>query len=173
MAKLVGAFIAYKLIKQLATPWEEWEAFKLGLIDKNGKTLKKAKTKEEKDAMDYSFRLVKNIKKLIERIPFGRTRLGTLAAAVFLLKEDLGVIDDQNFDIEFRKYINIPNTMIIEGVDETTIPDGMYVNEETGSMYHLTNLEPYAIELNVPLYRVRDIESRKYDIVSEDDIRKV
>lgn len=169
MGKIVGAFIAYKIIKQLATPWEEWDAYKLGLIDKDGKTLKKAKTKEEKEAMDYSVRMVKNIKKLVQKIPGGRTRLGTLAAALFLLKEDLGVLDDQDFDVEIRKYINIPN-MIIEDVQPL---DGMYVNEETGSMYHLKDIEPFASELNVNLYRVRNIETRSYDIVSEDDIRRV
>lgn len=174
MARLIGAFVAYKLIKQLATPWIEWDAYKLGLIDDKGKTLRKAKTPEEKEVMDHSMRLVKNVKKLIELIPFGRSKIGTLAAAMWLLKEDQGVIDDKDFDAEIEKYINIPKNMVIEAEQDKFLPHGKYVHNDTNAMYHITeNKEPDTNYLNVPLYRVRDLKTREYTIVSEDDIRRV
>ena len=40
---VVDAFIAYKFIKILVTPFEETDAYKLGIIDANGKVLKKRK----------------------------------------------------------------------------------------------------------------------------------
>lgn len=174
MGQVIGAFVAYKLIKQLALPWEEWDAYKLGLIDDKGKTLKKAKTKEEKNAMDYSLRLVKNVKKLIEKLPFGKTRLGTLAAALFLLKEDLGVENDTEFDVEMAKFINIPKNMISEEVRFPYLSFGTYVSETSGAMYHLQeDQEPYTVYLNVPLYKVVNLKTREYTIVSEQDIRRV
>ena len=39
----VDAFIAYKFIKILTTPWKETEAYKLGIIDENGNVLRKRK----------------------------------------------------------------------------------------------------------------------------------
>ena len=48
---IFNAFVAYKFIKILSMPWEDTDAFKFGIIDKDGKVLKKMKdlrTSEEK-----------------------------------------------------------------------------------------------------------------------------
>ena len=173
MGKLLGTLVAYKLIKQLSMPWKEWDAFKLGLIDKDGKTIKKAKTKEEKDAMDYSIRLVKNVKKLVERLPLGKTRLGTLAAALFLLKENLGIKDDIDFDTEILNYINI-DTIINENILNNLLFSGKYVSIETNSMYHIKeDTEPYTTYIGIPLYKVVDLKTRKNIIISKEDVRKI
>ena len=46
---VVDAFIAYKFIKILVTPFEETDAYKLGIIDANGKILKKRKSTVAKE----------------------------------------------------------------------------------------------------------------------------
>jgi hypothetical protein len=74
----------------LVTPFEETQAFKLGIIDKTGKNLKKAssfKTTEEKDAYSYLHRLVFNMKKIVNKLPGGESKLKSLIAALFLVKE--------------------------------------------------------------------------------------
>ena len=38
----IDLFVAYRFLRILTTPWEDQEAFKLGIIDQNGKLLKKA-----------------------------------------------------------------------------------------------------------------------------------
>ena len=43
MAGVVDSFIAYKFIKLMTTPWSETEAYELGIVDENGKILKKRK----------------------------------------------------------------------------------------------------------------------------------
>ena len=43
MGRAVDFFVVYRFLKLLVTPWEKQEAFKLGIIDKNGKALKKAR----------------------------------------------------------------------------------------------------------------------------------
>ena len=52
MSRAVDLFVTYRFLKLLVTPWNKQEAFKLGIIDKNGKALKKAKDlgKEEERA---------------------------------------------------------------------------------------------------------------------------
>jgi hypothetical protein len=74
----------------LVTPFEDTQAYKLGIIDKNGKNLKKTsslKTSEEKDAYSYLHRLVFNMKKIINKLPGGESKLKSLVAALFLVKE--------------------------------------------------------------------------------------
>ena len=87
MAKAVDLYIIYQLLKRLTTPFDETDAYELGIIDEKGKRIKKPQTKEEKDAYDLVDRFVFNIKRLIEKVPGGRTRLGSYAAALLLIKE--------------------------------------------------------------------------------------
>jgi hypothetical protein len=87
MAKAMDLFLVYQFVKRLSTPWDKTDAFKVGLIDKNGKSLKKAETTEEHNALGYYDRLVFNLKRLLEKLPGGKTRLGSFGAALFLMKE--------------------------------------------------------------------------------------
>ena len=88
MSKTVDLILIYQFLKRLTTPFEKTDAYKLGLIDKRGKrTDKKIETKEEEEAYGYFDRLVFNIKRLIEKVPGGKSQLGSYAAALFLIKE--------------------------------------------------------------------------------------
>ena len=49
-SRAIDALITYRIVKLLTTPFERQEAFKYGIIDKDGKVLKKSKTlKTEKE----------------------------------------------------------------------------------------------------------------------------
>lgn len=82
-----------RFLRLLTTKFEDTTAFKLGLIDKDGKKLKKADTPEEKSAYNYFHRLVFNLKKLLAKIPGGSSKLASYAAALFLIKEKLELTD--------------------------------------------------------------------------------
>ena len=84
---VMDLFLIYQFIKRLTTPFDQTDAFKLGLIDKDGKRLKKAETKEEKAAMTYFDRLIFNLKRLLAKVPGGSSRFATFAAALLLIKE--------------------------------------------------------------------------------------
>ena len=56
--RAVDVYYTFRFLRQLVTPWNETKAYKLGLIDENGKVLRKAVTPEEKDAYTLFFRLV-------------------------------------------------------------------------------------------------------------------
>lgn len=81
LSKTADTIYAFRFLKLLTTPFEKTEAFKLGVIDKKGKKLKKPETNEEKSAYTLFHRLVFNIKKIIP----GKG-LGSYAAALFLLR---------------------------------------------------------------------------------------
>ena len=86
----IDLFVAYRFLRILTTPWEDQEAFKLGIIDKDGKLLRRKntlKTNEEKQSFTLLHRLVFNLKRILHKIPGVRTKIGTYATALFLLKQ--------------------------------------------------------------------------------------
>lgn len=90
MSRIVDNMIAYRILNMLVTPFDETDAYKLGIIDEKGKILKKAnslKTTEEKDAYSYLHRLVFNMKRIINKLPGGESKLRNIVAAYFLIKE--------------------------------------------------------------------------------------
>lgn len=82
-------YYSFRFVKLLTTPWEETDAYKLGIIDENGKRNKAVKldNDEKKSAYTTFIRLVFNIKRLLEKVPGGQSTLASYAAALFLLKE--------------------------------------------------------------------------------------
>lgn len=87
---MIDLFLVYSFIRRLATPFKEWEAFKLGIIDENGNILKKRKdllTVKERQAFGVFDVMVLNLKKLLAKVPGGSTRLASYAAALYLIRE--------------------------------------------------------------------------------------
>lgn len=98
LQRAVDVYYTFRFLRQLVTPWNETKAFKLGLVDENGKVLRKAKTPEEKDAYTLFFRLVYNLKRLLNKVPFGKTKLASYAAALWLIKENTKMSEDAIFE---------------------------------------------------------------------------
>ena len=87
---IVDLFMVYQFIRRLATPFVEWDAYELGIIDETGKQLIKRKdftTREQKNSYQIFDIMITKLKRLVEKIPGGKTRLGSYAAALYLIKE--------------------------------------------------------------------------------------
>lgn len=103
-------YYTFRFIKMLTTPWEDTDAFKLGLIDDKGvrNKSKKIKTTEEIDAYSTFMRLVFNVKRLLNKVPGGGSKLASYAAALFLIKETYDMSDKSidkiiaNSDLDFE-----------------------------------------------------------------------
>ena len=106
MGRAVDLFVTYRFLKLLVTPWKKQEAYKQGIIDANGKTLIKSRdfTKDDqRQAFTLLHRLVFNCKRILSKIPFIKSQLGTYAAALFLLKEHYKI---ENLpEAEITKYL--------------------------------------------------------------------
>jgi hypothetical protein len=85
--RYVDTAIALRIVWLLVTPVANTKAYELGLIDADGKTVRKATTSEEKNSTSMLHRLVWNIKRMIGLVPGGSTKVGSLAAAYLLMKE--------------------------------------------------------------------------------------
>jgi hypothetical protein len=92
------------------------------LIDEKGKRLKKASTREEKNAMTYYDRLIFNLKRLIAKAGI-QSRFVTFAAALFLLKEEQsGVKRDEE--------VTEKELMLFKEQNMSTIKDLVELTEE-------------------------------------------
>lgn len=88
---------AFRFVKMLVTDWKDWDAYKLGLIDESGKRIKtnKLDSDEKKSAYTPFIRLTANIKRLLTKVPGGGSKLGSFAAALYLIKEQYSIGDDK------------------------------------------------------------------------------
>ena len=107
---VVDTVIVFRILKMMTRKWEEMDAYKFGLIDDNGKRIKskKPKTSEEKNSSTLLHRLVFNLKRILELLPFGRTRLASYAASLALLKEHFN-IDGKYLEETFYQYLKDNN----------------------------------------------------------------
>lgn len=87
---IVDLYLVYQFVKRLATPFNKWKAFELGIIDDKGNILKPRKTlttSDERSAFGIYDLMILNIKKTLAKIPGGATKLASYAAALYLIKE--------------------------------------------------------------------------------------
>ena len=130
MGRGIDTVIVFRVLKLLTTPWKEQAAFEQGLIDEKGKrTKKKPNSSKEKDAYSLLHRLVFNLKRIMEMIPFGKSRIASYAAALFLIKEHAGITGNK-LDKEVFKYMK-ESGFLQEDLLEDFIPINKVQNERT------------------------------------------
>ena len=148
MGRAIDLFVTYRFIKLLVTPFEKTDAYMLGIIDKDGNRVMpppiagvrqtkpaSLNTTEEKNAYTILHKLVFNIKKIFGKVPGLRTKLGTYAAALFLLKDTFkeSVDDPDVFEKEFMKFLKEQGYEIDDSISEEVVgfgevlPKGEYV----------------------------------------------
>jgi hypothetical protein len=86
----VDIFVVYQFIKRLATPFNKWEAYKTGVIDERGniKTPKNKRDRVQNNSFKVFDVMILKLKRILEKIPFGKTRLASYASALYLVRED-------------------------------------------------------------------------------------
>jgi len=202
MGRAIDLFVTYRFLKLLTTPFDKTDAFNLGIIDEKGNRIKKPKstqpavelsTTELKNSYTILHKLVFNIKKIFEKVPGLRTKVGTYAAALFLLKDTFreSVDDKDIFEKEFMKYLKENNIEFDESISEEVIgfgellPKGDYVlindilnkEEEELSAKKGDKVVAYEDEapvdtiLGVEIFPVIHIKSQEKIYISLEDIK--
>jgi len=79
----------FRFIRMLVMDWKSWDAYKLGIIDEEGKRQRNVDldSDEKKSAYTPFIRLAANVKRLLNKVPGAGNKLGSFAAALFLIKE--------------------------------------------------------------------------------------
>lgn len=184
----IGAdtYATFRFLRLLTTAWEDTGAFKAGLIDDKGKILKKPETSDERSVYNIFHRLVFNVKRLINKVPFGKTTLASYITALYLIKESTGMSEDQILSILNEA---TGNQQIIEAADvqqgdseEALDPAGYLLR---GNMVHPKTGETIAQKndrvdvteapivgyfLNIPIFEVTHIKSKSKLLVSRNDL---
>ena len=116
----------FRFIRMLVMDWKDWDAYKTGVIDENGKRNKSVKLDDEEKKSSYTpfIRLAANIKRLLSKIPGGSTKLGSFAAALFLIKEKYNLSDKQLNKIIEECGID-PLDIMLESSEWFVLKDGM------------------------------------------------
>lgn len=139
-------FLTYQFLARVSTPFNQWDAFRLKIIDGQGKVLRPRetlKTQQEKNAWGQFDIICCNLKKIIAKYPslssqsamirntkwslknqqpgFSAIPIQAVGAAYFLMKEGLPTYDDENLLTEKVNYY----TKIIEN-------EGVAVNNVGG-----------------------------------------
>ena len=207
MGRAIDLFVTYRFIKLLVTPFKETDAYKLGIIDKDGNRVmpppiggvrqtkpKGLDTIAEKSAYTILHKLVFNIKKIFEKVPGLRTKLGTYAEALFLLKDTFkeSVDDPDVFEKEFMKYLKEQGFEIDDSISEEVIgfgevlPKGEYVlvndilNKEEEELTAKKGDKVIAFEdeapidtiLGIDIFPVVHMKSKEKIYVSLEDIKE-
>jgi len=202
MGRAIDLFVTYRFLRLLTTPFEKTDAFKFGIIDGKGNRIRKPKstqpavelaTSELKNSYTILHKLVFNIKKLFGKVPGLRTKTGTYAAALFLLKDTFKehVDDPDMFEKEFVKYLKENNVEFDNEIAEEVIgfgevlPKGEYVlvadilNKEEEELTAKKGDKVVAYEdeppidtiLGVEIFPVIHMKSKEKIYVSLEDIK--
>lgn len=125
MNRAADLYFTYQFIKRLLTPFKDWEAYKLGIIDKDGKVLRKRNTLKkatELEAWTNTDVLTANIKKLLARLPGGSSFLASAAASYMLMKEG-NQIDVENEEL-IEERLSYYMRLVEDGVATNVVGGG-------------------------------------------------
>ena len=204
MGRAIDLFVTYRFLRLLTTPFEDTDAFKFGIIDEKGNRIKKKgstkpevelATSELKNSYTILHKLVFNIKKIFQKVPGLRTKVGTYAAALFLLKDTFkeSVDDPDMFEKEFIKYLKENDIELDNEISEEVIgfgevlPKGEYVlvndilNKEEEDLsakkgdkvVAFDDEAPIDTVLGVEIFPVIHVQTQEKIYVSLEDIKDV
>jgi hypothetical protein len=181
-------FYALRFLRLLTTKWEKTSAFNLGIVDKNGKILKKPKTAEEKSAYNTFHKLVYNIKRLINKIPLGKSTLASYAAALFLIKEHAGISDKklikvikESTGLDFSDYKPKINEWYLakDGEIETgkyalardiALPKTGELLAKKKTWVEIMESAPHGSVLGHPVFKAQHIKTQQTIYITQEDI---
>jgi len=132
LKKAADTVYAFRFIRMLVLDWKDWDAYKAGIIDENGKRVKSVKIDNLEKSSTWTpfIRLCANIKRLVSKAPGGGSRLGSFAAALYLIKEKTGMTDKElkqiceKVGIESLDFLNENSEWFV--VEDKQLSHGVY-----------------------------------------------
>ena len=186
-------FYAFRFLKLLVTPFEKTKAFTQGVIDADGKILKKSrdlKTDQEKSSYTVFHRLVFNIKRLLAKIPGGKSVIGRYGAALFLIKEHTGMSEEaiikaleKFLDTDLSTEVIEENTWYQDGdqlipgtytltTDVTSLETGEIIALKKNRVMVEDFLPPAGVFKNINIYKVKHKNTNQYIHITNKDIMR-
>ena len=163
MSQIVDNLIAYRVLTMLIKPFSETDAFKLGIIDNKGKNLIKPSslsTTEEKSAYTFLHRLVFNMKKIINKLPGGESKLKSFISAYFLIREYYEK-NDRSTSMMEQKFHKLMQTDAILAEEAILVEKFIKKIEEDGEGGAPANVTGAGVSTDIPVPKKKDLDKYK------------
>jgi hypothetical protein len=156
-SRAVDLLITYRIMKLLVTPFDKQEAFKYGIIDKQGKVLKPWRTiskTAEKQSYTILHRFVFNLKRILQKAGLGG-RLGTFAVALATLIRE---------NKEFEQHQKLIESTVIKYLKEQKLYEELL--QEEGHIVGNKQIteQPINTCFGIDLYKIENnlVEEKEY-----------
>jgi hypothetical protein len=189
LSRATDTFYAFRFLRLLTTPWEKTGAYKAGIVDENGKLIKKPETSDEKSVYNYFHRLVFNVKRMLNKLPLGKTTIASYITALFLIKEHSG-LSNESLSKVLNEMADVDSCMLplLESTwyqtDDGYLREGAYMLRhtlplpKTGEMLALRNtrviaesdIKPFGNIFGAPVYKVHHQKTNQYIYVTQADL---
>jgi hypothetical protein len=147
----------------LVKPFSETDAYRLGIIDNKGKNLIKPSslsTTEQKSAYTFLHRLVFNMKKIINKLPGGESKLKSVISAYFLIR---GYYEknDRSTSMMEQKFHKLMETDAILAEESILVEKFIKKIEEEGEGGAPANVTGAGVSTDIPLPKKKDLDKYK------------
>ena len=153
--RLVDLLITYRIVKLMSTDFKDQEAFKFGIIDKDGKVLRKSSklnTEAERDSYTVLHRFVFNLKRILSKFGLKSSISNFATALALILKENQELI----------KYKSLIESSIITYLKETNQYEEMF---STVSNIKESLEQPYMTCFGIDVYERNGELISEYEII--------
>ena len=156
-SRAVDLLITYRIMKLLVTPFDKQEAFKYGIIDKEGKVLRPFRTiskTAEKQSYTILHRFVFNLKRILQKVGLGG-RLGTFAVALATLIRE---------NKEFEQHQKLIESTIVKYLKEQKLYEELLQEEGYIVSNKQITEQPINTCFGIDLYQIENnlVEEKEY-----------
>ena len=119
-----SAYLAWKLVDLLGRPFNQWKAFKLGLIDEKGNIIRQPKNAKEDNVFGIYEKMIRKLKFTMNKV-IGNSKTASMLSTMMLMKEN-------NIDIlldEFTQYIEGGQSMSTPTIESFASKTGKSIDE--------------------------------------------
>jgi len=153
----VDLLITYRIMKLLVTPFDKQEAFKYGIIDKQGKVLRPWRTiskTAEKQSYTILHRFVFNLKRILQKAGLGG-RLGTFAVALATLIRE---------NKEFEQHQKLIESTVVKYLKEQKLYEELLQEEGYIVSNKQITEQPINTCFGIDLYQIENnlVEEKEY-----------
>lgn len=187
---------AIRFLRLLTMPFTKTDAFKTGIIDKNGKKLPPKSstgyTPNQKAAYTIFHRLVFNIRRILLKVPIVKGTIANYLTALYLVKEhtkltdqEIGKVLSETFDLNPCK-LNLSESLLFIN-NKGYLTEGTYtLNKELllpttaepliqpgTEIIVKEDCKPIGKIFGVPVFKVQHMKTKNNIYVTEEDINNV
>ena len=135
--------LTYQFVKRLTTPFNEWPSYNTGVHDESGNllVLEGQRTEQQEQSFNKFDLISLRLKKIMESIPGGNTRLASYAAAMMIINEKW---EDKSESEKAVRYLN--EQIAMTNLSEVKVAVSKLLQEETKKLALIEAKQFYVFE---------------------------